>query len=72
VLESHPADIKSFREIIASSGHILDQQQLGSRFHLVVEDMAAADDFIKKAGKDSMTHVIAASVEDVFIERIKE
>jgi ABC-2 type transport system ATP-binding protein len=72
VLESHPADIKSFREIIAAGGHIMDQQQLGSRFHIVVEDAAAAEDFIKKAGKDSFTHVIAASVEDVFVERIKE
>ena len=71
VLESHPADIKSFYGIIASSGHIKDWQQLGSRFHVVVEDEASAGDFMKKAGKDSLTQVIAASVEDVFVERIK-
>jgi ABC-2 type transport system ATP-binding protein len=71
VLESHPADSEKFMEIIASSPYIRDQQQLGSRFHIVVDDTAAAEDFISKAEKESMTHIIAASVEDVFVERIK-
>jgi ABC-2 type transport system ATP-binding protein len=69
VLEARPQDAAAFKEFIKNTPGISDWQQLGDRFHIVLNDAATADDFIQKAGAGIRR--IAASVEDVFVERIK-
>ncbi len=71
VLEAHPEDCAGFLSLIKTSSYIKDWQQLGERFHIVFNDEAGAEDFTQKAGPCANTRRIAASVEDVFVERIK-
>jgi ABC-2 type transport system ATP-binding protein len=70
VLESHPDDCPGFADMIRSLSYIKDWQQTGDRFRVVVNDEAAAYDLIKRSGSSSNTRRIAASVEDVFVEKI--
>ena len=71
VLEAHPADCADFLNLIKTSSYIKDWQQLGERFHIVFNDEASVNDFTQKAGECANTRRIAASVEDVFVERMK-
>ena len=71
VLEAHPEDCGGFLNLVKSASGMKDWQQLGERFHLVFNNEEAADDFARKAGPCANTRRIAASVEDVFVERIK-
>lgn len=59
-------------DTIKQNNYIKDWQQLGERFHVIVKDQAAADDFCSKLCKEVTIRRIAASVEDVFVENIKE
>ncbi len=58
-------------EAIKNSKYIKDWQQLGERFHVILTDNAAADDFCGRICGEVTVRRIAASVEDVFVERIK-
>lgn len=56
---------------IKKSTYIKDWQQLGGRFHVVLNDEASADDFCSKICGEVTIRRIATSVEDVFVEKIK-
>jgi ABC-2 type transport system ATP-binding protein len=71
VLEAHPADSGGFVELIKNTKVISDWQQFGDRFHLIMTDETAAEDFMRKAGSSAGVRRVAASVEDVFVEKIK-
>lgn len=58
-------------DTIKKSVYIKDWQQLGERFHVVLNDEAAADDFCSKLCNETTIRRIAASVEDVFVQNIK-
>ncbi|MEI7542566.1 MAG: ABC transporter ATP-binding protein [bacterium] len=57
---------------IKKSNYIKDWQQLGERFHVILKDEVAADDFCLKLCNEVTIRRIAASVEDVFVEKIKQ
>jgi ABC-2 type transport system ATP-binding protein len=71
VLEAHPADPAVFKEFIRNRQGVSDWQQLGDRFHVVAINSQAAEEITAAAGPDANIRRIAASVEDVFVERIK-
>lgn len=71
VLEAHPEDLAAFTALVKSSQDIPDWQQLGDRFHLIMNGETAAADFTAKAGVKAGIRRVAASVEDVFVEKIK-
>jgi ABC-2 type transport system ATP-binding protein len=71
VLEAHPADPAVFKEFIRNRQGVSDWQQLGDRFHVVAINSPAAEEITAAAGPDANIRRIAASVEDVFVERIK-
>jgi ABC-2 type transport system ATP-binding protein len=71
VLEAHPKDPTVFKEFIRNRQGVSDWQQLGDRFHVVAVNSAAAEEISAAAGPDANIRRIAASVEDVFVEKIK-
>ncbi|MCE5299784.1 MAG: ABC transporter ATP-binding protein [Spirochaetia bacterium] len=71
VLEAHPAFAADFREMIKACTYITDWQQMGERFRVVVKDEASAADITAAAGETANIRRIAASVEDVFVQKIK-
>jgi hypothetical protein len=71
VLEAHPQDAAAFVDFIKDRPGISDWQQLGDRFHVVAAGEAEANEIIAAAGKSANLRRIAASVEDVFVEKIK-
>ncbi len=71
VLEAHPQNQEAFMDFIKNRPGISDWQQLGDRFHVVAAGEAAADEIIAAAGQSADLRRIAASVEDVFVEKIK-
>jgi ABC-2 type transport system ATP-binding protein len=71
VLEAHPLDTAAFAEFIRKRNDVPDWQQLGDRFHIIINNPAAAEDFTQKAGSAANLRKVAASVEDVFVDKIK-
>ena len=71
VLEAHPRRPDEFAGVIKQAAGISDWQQLGDRFHIVAADDNSADELMKIAGPDAGIRRIAASIEDVFVEKIK-
>jgi ABC-2 type transport system ATP-binding protein len=71
VLEAYPQDRALFKDFINNRAGVSDWQQLGDRFHIVAADEAAANDIMAAAGPAANIRRIAASVEDVFGEKIK-
>jgi hypothetical protein len=58
-------------QVLKNQTYITDWQQLGERFHIVADNNSSADDFMAKTSMFSDNRKIAASVEDVFVEKIK-
>ena len=71
VLDAHPRDQAAFKGFINKRAGVSDWQQLGDRFHVVTENEAAAGELIAAAGQAANVRRIAANVEDVFVEKIK-
>jgi ABC-2 type transport system ATP-binding protein len=71
VLEAHPQDAAAFISFIKDCPGVLDWQQMGDRFRVVAADEAAANGITAGAGPSANLRRIAASVEDVFVEKIK-